>query len=67
MIARRKDIDVESTKVGFMKVQAEITSINMKLASGKKTECIHILLFYRVGNLGNEYFEAVLSIQLAVR
>ena len=36
LIAHRKDIDIESTKVGFIKVQAEILSVNMKLASGKK-------------------------------
>ena len=34
-IAHRKDIEVDSTEVGFIKVQAEILTINFKLASSK--------------------------------
>ena len=56
LIACRRDIDVECTKVGFIKVQAEILSVNMKLASGKR---LNISTFYRVGNLGNENFDEV--------
>ena len=54
LIACRRDIDVECTKVGFIKVQAEILSLNIKLASGKR---LNVSTFYRVGNLENENFE----------
>ena len=56
LIAHRTDIDVKCTKVGFIEVQAEILSVNMTLESGKK---LNISTFYRVGNLGNDNFEAV--------
>ena len=56
LIACRTDIDVECTKVGFIKAQAEILSINLKLASGKR---LNISTLYRVGNLGAENYEEV--------
>ena len=55
-IAHRLDIDVESTVVSLLKVQAEILTMNFKLPSGKK---LGISTFYRVGNLGLENFESV--------
>ena len=56
LIAHRTDIDVESTEVGVIKVQAEILTINLKLPSGKR---LSLSTFYRVGNLGTENYESV--------
>ena len=56
LIAHRRDIELESTEVGFIKVQAEILTLNFKLASGKR---LNISTFYRVGTLGIENFEHV--------
>ena len=47
LIAHRTDIDVESTEVGVIKVQAEILTIILKLPSGKR---LSLSTFYRVGN-----------------
>ena len=56
LIAHRTDIDVESTEVGVIKVQAEILTINLKLPSGKR---LSLSTFYRVGNLSTENYESV--------
>ena len=56
LIAHRRDIDIESTQVGLIKVQAEILTVNFKLPTGNK---FSISTLYRVGNLGTENFEAV--------
>ena len=56
LVAHRTGIDVESTKVGVIKVQAEILTINLKLPSGKR---LSLSTFYRVGNLGTENYESV--------
>ena len=56
LIAHRTDIDVESTEVGVIKVQAEILTINLKLPSGKR---LSLSNFYRIGNLGTENYESV--------
>ena len=56
LIAHRRDIELESTEVGFIKVQAEILTLNFKLPSGKK---FNVSTFYRVGTLGIENFEEV--------
>ena len=56
LIAHRTDIDVESTEVSVIKVQAEILTINLKLPSGKR---LSLSTFYRVGNLGTENYESV--------
>ena len=55
-IAHRKDIGIESTEVGLVKVQAEILTVNFKLPSGK---CFSLSTFYRVGTLGTENFDLV--------
>ena len=57
----RRDIDIESTQVGLIKVQAEILTVNFKLPTGNK---FSISTLYRVGNLGTENFEAVKNILL---
>ena len=36
LIAHRRDIDIESTQVGLIKVQAEILTVNFKLSTGNK-------------------------------
>ena len=59
LIAHRRDIDIESTQVGLIKVQAEILTVNFKLPTGNK---FSISTLYRVGNLGTENFEAVKKI-----
>ena len=55
-IAHRKDIGIESTEVGLVKVQAEILTVNFKLPTGKR---FSLSTFYRVGTLGSENFELV--------
>ena len=57
-IAHRKDINIESTKVAILKVQAEILTVNFKLPTGK---CFSLSTFYRVGTLGMENFDLVKS------
>ena len=56
LIAHRNDIEIESTRVGVIKVQAEILTLNLKLPSDKK---LTLSTLYRVGNLGIDNFEAV--------
>ena len=55
-IAHRKDVGIESTEVGFVKVQAEILTVNFKLSSGKR---FSLSTFYRVGTLGIENFNLI--------
>ena len=62
LIAHRRDIDIESTQVGLIKVQAEILTVNFKLPTGNK---FSLSTLYRVGNLGTEavkkYFTTLAS------
>ena len=54
LIAHKTDLDLSSVKFSKVSTQAEILSVQFKMASGRKF-CIST--FYRVGNLGAENFK----------
>ena len=53
LIAHRTDINISSSKVSGINVQAELLSVMLKFPSGKR---VCISTFYRVGTLGIENF-----------
>lgn len=53
LIAHRTDLEISSVKFSKLKVTAELLSVTIKTASGKK---LCISTFYRVGTLGLENF-----------